>query len=235
MRVRRLRFDLEVELGSEPHGAQEAQRIVVQGLLGDQPNDAPLEVCAPPSGSITSACLAAGERPERRCHRVDREVARREVGARCCRAAGSRRSCGRGLRRGSRALYRADRQGERSERAARPRSSGERGSIAVECEVNVGDRPADQPVADGSADEEAGVALQRVRQQSSSRWRSAGSSESVMEVMRRARWRRRLPSWFRRVGSSVGLPRPPALLSRSAGALRPAHRGFRDSRCIACR
>jgi hypothetical protein len=66
-------LDLEAELDREAHGAQRAQRVVGQRPLGDHPQPARCEIRG---AAVRVDQLAAGERLG---HRVDGEVARREV------------------------------------------------------------------------------------------------------------------------------------------------------------
>ena len=65
---------LELELGDEPDRAQRAQRVLLERLLGHHPHEPGLEVGA---AAVGIEQIAARQRLG---HRVDREVARREVG-----------------------------------------------------------------------------------------------------------------------------------------------------------
>ena len=141
------RVDLEIELGHEADGAQRAQRVVGERGLGDHAHRPRLEVGA---AAVRVEQLAAAQRLG---HRVDGEVARREVGADVAVSQGDEVDVP--------AVAGADDApgpegaGELEATPARRARDRPRGlaRVALEREVDVVGRPPEQPVADGAADE----------------------------------------------------------------------------------
>ena len=148
--------ELEAELGDEPDRAQGPQGVVLQRGLRDHPHGPRLEVGA---AAVRVEQLAAAQRLG---HRVDREVARGEVGVDVVVAQGDEVDVP--------AVARADDApgpegaGELEGDAAggprdRPRGVAR---VAREREVDVVRRPPEQPVAHGAADEPGRTTRERL-------------------------------------------------------------------------
>ena len=138
---------VQVEVDREADGAQRAQRVVGERAGRDHPQPPRLEVGA---AAVRVEQLAARERLG---HRVDREVARREVGLDV--AVAQRHEVDVPGVAGADDAPRAERPRE-LERGGAGRArerAAPRVGIVADREVEVGRRAAEQPVAHGAADD----------------------------------------------------------------------------------
>ena len=150
-RRRRVRLDRQVEVDREPHGAQRAQRVVVERGGTDHPQPPRVEVRA---AAVRVEQVAAGQRLR---HRVDGEIARGEVGADVVVAQHDEVDVP-GAAVADHAPG-AERAGEPERRAAGRARERARRRLGVlrHGEVEVGRRAAEQAVADRAADDPGGA------------------------------------------------------------------------------
>ena len=140
-------LDLQLEVDREAHRAQRAQRVVGERAGRDHAQPPRLEVGA---AAVRVEQLAARERLG---HRVEREVARREVGFDV--AVAQRHEVDVPGVAGADDAPRAERarQLEAARRRSRARARARRRRVVADREVEVGRRAAEQPVAHGAADD----------------------------------------------------------------------------------
>ena len=177
---------LEAELGREPHEPQRAQRVVGERARPDGAQAARGEVGL---AAVRVDALAALQRLR---HRVDREVAQREVGFE--RAAAQRAEVRLPRAVAGHHAPGAELVGELERRAAHGAREAARGGgdVAVDDEVEIGRRTLEQAIADRAADEPrlaAGERLARRRDgvaqgsASPSRWYTRGTRGSSPQVI----------------------------------------------------
>ena len=139
--------DREVQLAGQPRGADDAQRVVVEAARGDHPQDAAGDVlCAPVRVDGDTAGQRLGQR-------VGGEVAQRQVGLQ--RAAAQRGEIGLPRAVGGQDAPRPELLRQLEQRPAR--GAGDRArrgvDVAVDDQVDVVDRAAQEAVAGNAADE----------------------------------------------------------------------------------
>ena len=175
-----LRFgvEAEAELVFEADGAEEAQGIVAEGGWTDHPQNPPLEI----GQSAERIDGPPADEGNRDC--VDREVPRREVGldapderSEVDRAPGVERNA-------PRAVPLRKRKG-RASRTAREAPSG--GLRLPDRDVQIDERPAEQLVADGAADDPCILALEHLTGELTHRQRSAAPARTSCRSRRRSR------------------------------------------------
>jgi hypothetical protein len=178
-------LDLEAELDGEAHGAQRAQRVVGERPAGDHPQAAGLEIGG---AAVRIDQLAAGQRLG---HRVDGEVARREVGVQVPVAQRQQVHVPGVAGPDGPPAAELVRELERRPAGRLRDPAGRPARVARDGEVDVVGGAAEQAVADRPADEPRGLAGQRrpsrvqrrAHAGSPSRWCSRGTRREIPQVI----------------------------------------------------